>query len=157
MKRILFASLLLTCLFASTAPFASSHCEVPCGIYNDKLRFEQLVEDKRTMGKAMAQIRELAEKKDALSVNQLARWVSTKGEHATRTQHIVTQYFMTQRIKPAAKNYVEQLTSAHAVLLSAMKCKQTTDADAIGKHMLNIDKLYMAYTGKDMRAKVEDK
>jgi nickel superoxide dismutase len=59
--------------------------------------------------------------------NQLARWVVNKEYHANELQHIVTQYFMTQRIKPDAKKYVEKLTLLHKILIRAMKCKQTTD------------------------------
>ncbi|MFB0533245.1 MAG: superoxide dismutase [Ni], partial [Desulfatiglandales bacterium] len=50
-----------------------------------------------------------------------------KEEHATKIQHIVSQYFMTQRIKPDAKNYSEKLAVLHKMLVYAMKCKQTTD------------------------------
>jgi nickel superoxide dismutase len=50
-----------------------------------------------------------------------------KDHHANELQHIVTQYFMTQRIKLDAKQYSEQLTLLHKMLVYAMKCKQTTD------------------------------
>ena len=42
-------------------------------------------------------------------------------------QQIVTQYFMTQRIKPTAKEYEKKLAVLHEMLLAAMKCKQTTE------------------------------
>ena len=133
---------------------AQAHCEVPCGIYADQLRFQQMLEDQTTIAKAIAQINELAEKDDALSHNQLARWVSTKESHATNTQHIIAQYFMTQRIKPGAddaanKAYVKKLVAAHKVLQAAMKCKQTVDTDnaaALEKAILD---LYRAYEGKE--------
>jgi nickel superoxide dismutase len=50
-----------------------------------------------------------------------------KEHHANELQHIVTQYFMTQRIKSDTKNYAEKLTVLHKMLVQAMKCKQTTD------------------------------
>jgi nickel superoxide dismutase len=131
-----------------------AHCEVPCGIYADQLRFEQMLEDQTTIAKAIAQINELSEKDDALSHNQLARWVSTKESHATHTQHIIAQYFMTQRIKPGTddagnKAYIKNLVAAHKVLQAAMKCKQTVDpanAEALKKA---IHDLYRAYEGKE--------
>ena len=49
------------------------------------------------------------------------------GAHATKIQHIVSQYFMTQRIKLDAKSYSEKLSVLHKMLVYAMKCKQTTD------------------------------
>ena len=133
---------------------AQAHCEVPCGIYADQLRFEQMLEDQTTIAKAIAQINDLAAKDDALSHNQLARWVSTKEAHATNTQHIVAQYFLTQRIKPGAdeaanKAYIKNLIAAHRVMQATMKCKQTVDpanAEALRKAILD---LYRAYEGKE--------
>jgi nickel superoxide dismutase len=73
------------------------------------------------------------------------RWVTTKEEHAKNTQHVVAQYFMAQRIKPAQEDYVKRLTSAHAVMTAAMVCKQTTDtknADALKQAILDFHKVY---------------
>lgn len=134
-------------------PSLCAHCEVPCGIYGDQRRFEQMLEDHETIAKGIAQINELNEQDDALSHNQLVRWVNTKEAHATSTQEIISQYFMTQRIKPADPDgpeaYVKKLTAAHAVLLAAMKCKQTVDpasAEALEAAILDF---YRAYEGKE--------
>jgi len=82
-------------------PGAWAHCEVPCGIYDDHARIDQMLEDGTTIGKAVAQILELTGKTDAQSLNQLTRWINTKESHATRIQDTIAQYFMTQRVKPA--------------------------------------------------------
>lgn len=129
------------------------HCEVPCGIYADQMRFEQMLEDTKTIAKAIAQINEMAETMASepptpKSINQVSRWVSTKENHATNTQHIVAQYFLTQRIKPDHKEYTGQLATAHRVMVAAMKCKQDADpatAEALKKAILE---LYEAYEGK---------
>ncbi len=129
---------------------AIAHCEVPCGIYADQLRFEQMLEDQKTIAKAITKINELAGKKDAKSANQLARWVATKEQHATHTQHIIAQYFMTQRIKSSDKaGYTKKLKAAHAVMVAAMKTKQDANADtavALRKAILDF---YRAYEGKE--------
>ena len=145
----------LTFIFiAVTSGYAFGHCEVPCGIYADQLRFEQMLEDHQTIAKATAQIGELAGKPDAQSVNQAVRWVNTKESHATNTQHIVAQYFMTQRIKPGTDAagqaaYVKKLTAAHTVMVAAMKTKQSTDPAASAALREAILDLYRAYTGKE--------
>ena len=90
--------LIACCLLATTAPLLA-HCEIPCGIYGDEARFAAIAEDLTTIEKAMKQIAALAGQSDAQSANQLARWVANKEEHANRIQHVVTQYFMTQRLK----------------------------------------------------------
>jgi len=133
---------------------AAGHCQVPCGIYGDQMRFERMLEDQTTVAKAMAQINELSGKSDALSHNQLARWVVNKEEHATNTQRIIADYFMAQRIKPGADKeamarYLKQLTAAHKVMQAAMKAKQTVDsADAEALKQAIFD-FYEAYEGKE--------
>lgn len=47
-----------------------SHCQVPCGIFDDPARVDQLKEDASTVRKAMVQINELSGG-DALALNQV--------------------------------------------------------------------------------------
>ena len=78
------------------------------------------------------------------------RWISNKEQHATRIQETVTQYFMTQRIKPDQKMYTEKVTVLHQMLLAAMKCKQTTDlvhVATLRTLMKNFEKLYFGSSG----------
>jgi len=103
---------------------AQSHCEIPCGIYDDEARMDLILEHASTIEKSMMQITEL-EKAD--NANQLVRWVNNKEEHATELQHIVTQYFMTQRIKFDSPDYDKKLAALHKMLVYSMKCKQTVD------------------------------
>lgn len=105
---------------------AAAHCEIPCGIYDDELRVKLLYEHTLTIEKSMQEIIALS-KENPVNYNQIARWVSNKENHASQFQRIVSQYFMTQRIKPDAKKYSEKIELLHKMLLAAMKCKQTTD------------------------------
>ena len=123
MTHWLGASLLLVFL---TAGMVGAHCEIPCGIYDDAMRLEQIAEHIKTIEKSMNQIRALS-KETQVNYNQLIRWVTNKETHANEIQHIATQYFMTQRIKPDAQKYQEKLRVLHHMLIYAMKCKQTTD------------------------------
>ena len=109
-----------------TAGIAGAHCEIPCGIYDDGMRLDQVAEHIKTIEKSMNKINALS-KENPVNYNQLVRWVTNKETHANEIQHIVTQYFMTQRIKPDAKKYAEKLKALHHMLIYAMKCKQTTD------------------------------
>ena len=106
-----------------------------------------MLEDTTTIHKAQKKIAELAGKSDAQSLNQAARWVATKESHATNTQHVIAQYFMTQRIKPGKPGYVAKLTAAHAVMIAAMKAKQNVDpatSDALKNAILAFHKAYEA-------------
>ena len=128
--------------------FAVAHCQVPCGVYGDQRRFETMLEDTETIAKAITQINELASKSDALAKNQLTRWVNTKEDHASNTQKIIAEYFMTQRIKPGSEGYVKKLASAHAIMVAAMKCKQTVDPASAKALQQSIYAFYEAYEGK---------
>lgn len=121
-----------------------SHCEIPCGIYGDKTRIDLLYEDIATVEKSMNQIMKL-EKESSINYNQLVRWIGNKEDHANKIQHVVTQYFMTQRVKPSAKNYVDQLTSLHQLMVHAMKAKQTTDHAHCTAMRAMVDKFAAAY------------
>lgn len=146
LHRFLFA-VAAVCLLTSTA-FA--HCQVPCGIYGDQLRFEQLLEDGKTIAKSQGQINELAAAGlTGQSANQLGRWIMTKDDHAAKIQATIADYFLAQRIKADSPRYVEQLKAAHAVTVAAMKCKQSTDAATAEALTAAIFDLYRAYEGKE--------
>lgn len=126
MKRLLLVAFLVSSALLPMA-YLAAHCEVPCGIYDDDARVKSMMEDQTTIAKAITSIGELSATHDPTGHNQLARWVATKEDHATRIQHTIAQYFMTQRIKSDDDHYVDKLTAAHAVMVEAMKCKQAAD------------------------------
>jgi len=137
---------LLMILF--TVSYAAAHCEIPCGIYDDEMRFNIIAEHITTIEKSMNQIIELQNQKPT-NYNQLTRWVMNKEHHADELQHIVTQYFMTQRIKVDSEKYAEKLISLHKMLVYAMKCKQTTDLAHINTLRLLLKEFHDLYFGHD--------
>jgi nickel superoxide dismutase len=110
----------------------AAHCEIPCGIYDDEARITMLLEHISTIEKSINQIIAI-EKEEHHNSNQLIRWVMNKEHHANELQKIVTQYFMTQRIKLDTKNYDKRLGLLHQMLIYGMKCKQTTDLNYTSK------------------------
>ena len=79
------------------------------------------------------------EMKTPLAFNQMTRWVNTKEEHANKIIHLMGDYCLCQRVKPfgaakspfkSEKDYVDALKAHHAVMIAAMKSKQSTDASA---------------------------
>ncbi len=99
----------------------------------------------------MTMILELSKKAES-NYNQLIRWINNKEQHAHYIQDIVSQYFMTQRVKPVDKNntedykkYVEKITILHEMLIYAMKAKQTTDVVHIEKLRSLLEKFRYLY------------
>jgi nickel superoxide dismutase len=116
-----------------------SHCQVPCGIYDDKARIKMIAEHITTMEKAMKQVIELS-KESKPNYNQIVRWVTNKEKHGEELSDIVTYYFMAQRIKPTDKKdtakygeYQKRLELLHHMLVYTMKAKQSVDLSVIGK------------------------
>ncbi|WP_461829507.1 superoxide dismutase [Ni] [Aquifex sp.] len=137
MKKLL--GMIALSFLAYTLP-AKAHCEIPCGIYDDKLRIKLLYEHTKTMEKSIKMIKELSSKNDPLSKNQLVRWIMNKEKHAKKFQHIVWQYFLTQRVKPVDpsdkekyKLYLKKLEVLHQLSFYAMKAKQSVDEKYIHK------------------------
>ncbi len=125
-----------------------AHCQVPCGIYDDHARVQLMLEDVETIEKAMKLISELSQKKDAQSQNQLVRWVMNKEKHAQNIIATMTDYFLTQRVKPKQKDYSERLMKHHAVIVAAMKAKQNTDKKFAQNLRKNIEALSSYYKHK---------
>lgn len=123
---------------------AAAHCEIPCGIYDDEMRIEMLREHITTIEKSMNQVI-LLEKDANRKTNQLTRWVMNKEQHADELQEIVSQYFMTQRLKPDAKDYASKLQLLHEMLLAGMKSKQTTDLGQVKRLRELVDLFEKAY------------
>ena len=140
--------------FLSLQGRVDAHCQVPCGIYNDHGRIDAMLEDVTTITKAIAQINELSQQHNALSFNQAARWVSTKEQHASHIITTIAEYFLTQKVKavPASdagyQEYLQSLALHHRVMRTAMKTKQTVDADSAAALRAAVEELGKLYPKK---------
>ncbi len=125
---------------------AGAHCQIPCGIYGDGDRFSTLLEHVATIGKSVEIIEVMAAQEEH-NPNQLVRWIMNKEEHATKIQRIASDYFLAQRIKEGQEHYVEKLKLLHAIIVSAMKTKQTADASQVKILESNIKGFKSLYLG----------
>ncbi len=147
--------LFIVVLIAGFTVSGYSHCQVPCGIYGDKVRIVMLKEHLTTIEKSMNQINELSKNPQA-NMNQLVRWVNNKDTHADEFTKIVTYYFLAQRIKikDAANaeefnKYQNQTTTLHQLVVFSMKCKQTTDLQNVVKLRKLVDQFVELYFNED--------
>ena len=123
MKKICLSFLAGFFCFLIAANNVTAHCEIPCGIYDDQVRITMISEHITTIEKSMNQIMEIQKEKKHNS-NQLIRWVMNKENHAKELQEIVSQYFMTQRIKFDAKDYDKKIGFLHQMLVYAMSANR---------------------------------
>lgn len=131
-------SILALCAFSFLAPATiSAHCQIPCGIYNDNNVIESMHTDFETIEKASKQIIELS-KNPSKNAHQLTRWITNKESHAQAIQDKTLNYFLAQRLKLAEAEsdkaaYMAKLQLCHQIIVTAMKCKQSTDAANVAK------------------------
>src|SRR4030042_738406 len=150
-KKLIMLVTLVALVILSSIVY--SHCQIPCGIYDDPQRFNMMAENITTIEKSMKQITELSQENKP-NMNQVVRWVQNKEDHADEIGHIVTFYFMSQRIKPVSKSddktyaeYVHKLTLLHEMLVYSMKAKQTTDLSNVEKLRALLKEFETAYLG----------
>ncbi len=150
-KLIAGAVLVSAVVFGS---LAYSHCQIPCGIYDDEARFGDIAEHITTIEKSMREIERLSVEAKP-NMNQIVRWVNNKEQHADELSEIVTYYFMAQRIKMPAEqdtvaynDYVKKLTLLHRMLVDAMKAKQTTDLANVKQLRSSLDEFHKVYSGQ---------
>lgn len=154
---------LLSLFVISSFANVFAHCQIPCGIYGDKMRFETLMEHITTIKKSMNEITSLSEA-DTPNYNQLVRWVNNKDEHADYIMDIALQYFLAQRIKPvvdagdkaAQEKYTAQLQVVHNIIVYSMKAKQTTDQAHVEKLQELVKKFYKLYFDEEMEQHLEE-
>ena len=154
-RRVALATIAGIGLLGGVSSIVFSHCEIPCGIYGDPMRLDLMAEHIATIEKSMKQIEQLSEVGDT-NYNQLLRWVVNKEHHADAFSDIITQYFMKQRIKPAEKgdtkayrDYVHKLTLLHRMMVTSMKCKQTTDLAHATNLRADLAAFRVAYLGEE--------
>jgi len=145
MKRNSMINLTIVLTLFFVPAIGHAHCQMPCGIYDDQLRYDLLKEDITTIEKSMNMINQLSKDDDenkgseAENDNQIVRWVMAKEDHVDKFVEIVTQYFLTQRIKLTDSTsedfstYQTHLQLFHEMMVYAMKCRQTIDTTNTAK------------------------
>jgi len=154
----LAASLTLALALAPAA--VEAHCQIPCGIYDDEMRFRMLDEHITTIEKSMKLVTELAAD-PTKNANQVVRWVMNKEHHADEMAAIVTKYFLQQRLKPeeaeaSPDKWKAKVKACHQILVYAMKAKQTTDLANVEKLRAGVSAFKQAYFTKDQAQLLEE-
>ena len=157
MKRVMSKKIVLggvLVLAVVLGSLAYSHCQIPCGIYDDEARFKEIAEHITTIEKSMKEIVSLSSEPKT-HMNQIVRWVNNKEHHADELNEIVTYYFMAQRVKlpaegdmKAQQDYVKKLTLLHRMLVYTMKAKQTTDLENVEKLRSSLTAFHNVYFAK---------
>lgn len=124
-----------------------AHCQIPCGIYGDEMRFQMLEEHITTIEKSMKLITELSAD-PGKNANQLTRWIINKDNHADEMASIVTKYFLQQRLKLDDPQWAAKVKPCHEILFYSMKAKQTTDHANVEKLSAAVEALKSVYFTK---------
>ncbi len=140
MRNFLILPLILFGLIFATNAY--SHCQIPCGIYDDEATFSKMLLDVETIKKSINGINA-----GDTNQNNLVRWVMNKEDHANNIKETAAEYFLAQRIKEGAPKYQEKLASLHKIIVLSMKTKQQSDlavANSLEAEIKNFKNLYFA-------------
>jgi nickel superoxide dismutase len=132
-----------------------AHCQIPCGIYDDEMRFQMLEEHITTIEKSMKLVDELSAD-PGKNANQLIRWVINKENHADEMAQIVTQYFLQQRLKLDDPQWAAKVKPCHEILFYSMKAKQTTDQANVEALRAAVKALKDVYFTKEQARHLEE-
>lgn len=110
----------------------SAHCQLPCGIYHDDLKFAQLDECIQTIKKAIDEIKANGGG-SALENNQLVRSVNLKDEYADKIAHMMSFYFLQQRMSSSEKNFAPMLCKAFEILKMSAQVKSSVDVTLVNE------------------------
>jgi len=151
MKTIQLLVLACASLFATAS--LSAHCQVPCGIFADELKFGELEQHIETIDKAGRLVREISaqEALTAQDRQQIIRWTNTKEGHAQNIIDEAANYFLAQRIKLDAEQYAEKIELLHHIIIFSMKSKQTVENEPVvvlSKKLADFKALYLGDSHK---------
>merc|ERR550532_1922440 len=110
-----------------------------------------MMEDAQTIRKAVVQTSELHKAGSLQEIHQMVRWINTKEEHATKIMSTVGDYFLAQKVKKellTEEEYLKVLALHHAVMVAAMKTKQSTELAPVDALDAAITALEPVYTPK---------
>ena len=119
---------LFTCLILALSCQSEliAHCQMPCGIYHDEMVFDQIDQFVETTVKAIS-VMEDNPFSTVQERNAFVRWVMQKDKGADDVAHIITAYFLQQKIKPGEEDTTKRVVSAHLMLFYLVQIKQTVD------------------------------
>jgi len=145
--------LLVAIIICSKAPLVS-HCQMPCGIYHDDMVYDQVEQYIETMYKAMSELNhlELTKVKDS---NQFVRWVMLKDKESDNVAHLLTIYFLQQKIKPGEQDTTPRLISLHKLLFLSVQIKQNTDLSCVKQFKDEWDNFKLMFHRKGYACEME--
>ena len=91
-----------------------------------------------TIRKAMVQVHALTSSGTTpgpADYNQLVRWITTKEDHACQIITTISDYGLCQRVKrdvfASDQEFTDAVLAHHAVMVAAMKCKQSVETATV--------------------------
>jgi nickel superoxide dismutase len=151
LKRALLTAILATFLSHGSL---FSHCQMPCGIYHDDMVYNLVDQYVETMFKGISVLNnsKFATVKER---NEFVRWVMEKDKSSDQTAHLISEYFLQQKIKVGGDDTTKQLISAHKLLFMLMQIKQGVDLELVRKFQKEWDQFKLMFHREDYECEME--
>lgn len=128
---------------------------MPCGIYHDDMVFDQIDQYVETMYKGITVISD-NKFTTVADRNELVRWVGLKEHESDDAAHLITTYFLQQKIKPGESDTPKRLESAHRLLFLLVAIKQNVDLDMLQDFSDEWDKFKTMFHVEGYECKMEN-
>jgi nickel superoxide dismutase len=142
MIRQMFLISFFLCLISLNG--LAAHCQLPCGIYHDDMAYDQIDQYIETMYKGITVIND-SQFKTPRERNETIRWVMLKDKESDKMAHLITSYFLQQKISLNDPDLTKKLTAAHKLLFLLVTIKQNTDRNIVKDFAAEWDKFKLMF------------
>jgi nickel superoxide dismutase len=126
-----FLTVLIAITFSSFNGNLNAHCQMPCGIYNDQMIYDQVDQYFETMAKAVHYLKN-HNSNNLQDKNQFVRWILTKEKESDEVARTLTTFFLQQKVSPSDEPETTALVkSLHKLLFLLVQIKQTIDLEIV--------------------------
>lgn len=132
-----------------------AHCQMPCGIYHDEMVFDQIDQFVETTVKAIS-VMEDNPFKTVQDRAAFVRWVVQKDKGADDVAHLITTYFLQQKIKPGEDDTVKRVLSAHQLLFYLVQIKQNVDLKVVNDFYEEWERFKLMFHVEGYKCKISD-
>ncbi len=131
-----------------------AHCQMPCGIYHDDMEFDRIDQYVETMYKGISVLND-SKFGTVKERNEFVRWVMQKDQASDEAAHLISKYFLQQKILPGGDDTTKQLVSAHKLLYYTVCIKQTVDLKCVEQFSQEWEKFKLMFHREGYECEME--
>lgn len=154
MKKVFKIAAIAVFLLSANPIDLQAHCQMPCGIYHDAMIYDFIDQYVETMIKATSMLNN-SKFETVRDKNEFVRWVIEKEKESDEAAHLITAYFLQQKIKPGEADTAKRIEAAHKLLCLMVAIKQNADMKIVDSFNEEWEKFKLMFHVEGYECKVE--